>query len=138
MDVIAYNYGGGSQVELGSIAESIWVQGFKMSEARTLQVSKPMNAAAPNIFDRITVLQDFSFAAGRSFDGGSAIADALQFIGSHPATVPHVADLQFKTQGGEIWLRYCGISKVSLQDKKGALVIFGYTITGGTWARTRN
>ena len=135
MDVIAYKYGLADQVELGGIADSIWTNGFKYSQARTLQVSKPINAAAPNIFDRLTRSTDFAFAAGRSF---TKVGDALLFLGSHPDTVPGVADLQF-TQGGQsIWLRFCGIAKVELVTKAGALVVFGYTVTGGTWSKTRN
>jgi len=143
MDVFAFTHGASSKIELGSIADSIWVNGFKFTEERSLQVSKPMNAAAPNIFDRVTVVENFQFAAARSFGGdknpGSlAVAAALEFMGTHPGTVPHVADLQFIQQGGELWLRYCGIMKVELIEKKSALVIFGYTIVGGTWAKTRS
>lgn len=134
MDVIAFPYQGLTGVELGSIADSIWVQGFKSSETRSLQVSKPVNAPAPNIFDRLLRMQDFSFAAGQSFD---TVADALEFIATYPGTVPGVATIQFSQQGGEIWLCYCGITKVELVDKKGAMVVFGHTITGGTWSKTR-
>jgi hypothetical protein len=137
MDVTAFPYQGQTAVELGSIADSIWVQGFKMGETRSIQVSKPMNAPAPNLFDRFTRVQEFSFAAGRSFSGAAAVGDALQFLGSHPAQVPAIADLQFKSQGGEIWLCYCGITRVELIEKKSALVIFSYTVTGGTWSKTR-
>ena len=60
------------------------------------------------------------------------------FFGTHPDTVPALADLQF-TQGGQnIWLRGCGIPRVELVEKRGALIIFGYTIIGGTWSKTRN
>jgi hypothetical protein len=138
MDVLAYNSGLGSSVELGSVVDSIWVSGFKMSEDRTIQVSKPMNAPAPNLFDRLTRTQNFSFVAGRSFTGSNAIAAALQFMGTHAASVPTLADLQFKSQGGEIWLLNCGITKVDLQDKKSAFVAFAYTIIGGTWSLKRN
>jgi len=108
-----------------------------MSEARAVQVSKPINAPAPNLFDRLMRVQDFSFAAGRSFTGSLAVANALEFLGTHPATVPAVATIQFKSQGGEIWLCYCGITKIELVDKKSALVVFGYTVTGGTWSKSR-
>jgi hypothetical protein len=137
MDVIAYTYGAGTQIELGGIIGSIWVQGFKMGETRSIQVSKPLNAPAPNLFDRFTRVQDFSFAAGRSFSGTAAVANALEFLGTHPAHVPTLADLQFKSQGGEIWLCYCGITRVELLEKKSALVVFSYTITGGTWSKSR-
>ena len=135
MDVTAYKYGAIGQAELGSIADQIWTNGFKYSQERVIQVSKPINAAAPNLFDRLTRMVSFQFAAGRSFGN---LGDALNFFGQHPDTVPAVADLQF-TQGGQnIWLRYCGITRVELVEKRGTLVIFGYTITGGTWAQTRN
>ena len=134
MDVIAYTYGASAQVELGGIADSIWTNGFRFSQARTLQVSKPINAAAPNIFDRLTRVNDFSFAAGRAFNN---LGDALIFFGTHPDTVPTVADLQFSQGGQQIWLRYCGIVRVELVTKSGALVVFGYTVTGGTWSLTR-
>jgi hypothetical protein len=134
MDVVAYNYGATGQSELGSIADQIWTNGFKFSQERVIQVSKPINAPAPNLFDRLTRLVNFQFAAGRSF---SNLGDALIFFGTHPDTVPALADLQF-TQGGQnIWLRYCGITKVELVEKRGALVIFSYSITGGTWSSTR-
>jgi len=141
MDVTAYTYGTGNSVQLGNIAQQIWTQGFRFSEDRTIQVSKPINAAAPNLFDRLTRVQNFQFAAGRAFTGTGAtvVAMALQFMTSHPAAVPTVADLQFQTQGnGEAWLRYCAIKKVELVQKVGALVVFGYTIEGGIWASTRS
>ena len=135
MDVTAYNYNASEKIDLGKVADSIWTNGFKFSQARTLQVSKPINAAAPNIFDRLTRLTEFEFAAGRSF---STTGAALLFFGTHPDLVPGVADIQF-TQGGQnIWLRYCGISRVSLVQKSGALVVFSYTITGGTWGKMRS
>jgi hypothetical protein len=135
MDVIAYSYGASDRVELGGIADSIWTNGFRFSQARTLQVSKPINAAAPNIFDRLTRVNDFSFAAGRSF---KTVGEALLFFGAHPDAVPTVADLQFAQGGQQIWLRYCGIARVELVTKSGALVVFGYTVTGGTWSTTRS
>jgi hypothetical protein len=137
VDVTAYQHGSGAKIELGKIAESIWTQGFRLVETRALQISRPINAPAPNVFDRLTRTQDFSFAAGRSFTGIRAIADALQFLGSHPAAVPAVADIQFVTNGAEIWLNYCGIARVELAQKNGALVVFSYTITGGTWSNKR-
>lgn len=138
MDVTAYTTGTGAKIELGKIADSIWTQGFRFSQARTIQVSRPIGATAPNLFDRLLKLNDFSFAAGRAFDGTRAIADALQFLGSHPDQVPTLADLQFVNQGGEIWLNHCGIARVELVEKRSALVVFGYTITGGTWGTKRS
>ena len=138
MDIIAYKTGDGTPIELGSVADSIWVASFKMSEDRTIQISKPMNAPAPNLFDRLTKTQNFSFVAGRSFTGSDAVAKALRFVGTHPAGVPTLADIQFKSQGGEIWLLACGIPKIELQGKNAAFVAFNYTIIGGTWATNRN
>jgi len=135
MDVIAYKYGAGDQVELGGIADSIWTSGFRFSQARTLQVSRPINAPAPNIFDRLTRTNEFSFAAGRSF---KTVGEALLFLGTHPDSVPAVADIQFSQDKQQIWLRYCGIARVELVTKSGALIVFGYTVTGGTWSKTRN
>lgn len=136
MIVNAYSYGTtAAPVLLGDVATAIWSDGFKFSEARHLQVSTPINAAAPNIFDRNNRIIDFGFAAGRSF---STVGAALAFMTSHAALVPAIADLQF-TQGGQIaWLRYCGIQKVELVKKAGAMVVFSYAITGGTWSLTRN
>ena len=134
MDVTAYTYGASDQIALGSIAEQVWTQGFRFTQTRAVQVSRPLNAPAPNLFDRLTRLNDFSFAAGRSF---ANLGAALLFFGTQPARVPALADLQF-TQGGEnVWLRYCGITRVELQEKRGALVIFSYAVTGGTWGSTR-
>jgi hypothetical protein len=142
MDIFAYNYGLGTYVELGCLADSIWTNGFKFSEDRELQFSKPMNASAPNIFDRVLSVENFQFAASRSFGGAGGgslpIAAALQFVRQHSQSVPRIADLQFKQQGGEFWVRYCGISRVELVKKDSALVTFAYTIKGGTFADTRN
>ncbi|HEV2691938.1 MAG TPA: hypothetical protein VG347_03505 [Verrucomicrobiae bacterium] len=138
MDVTAYTYGTGAKIELGAIAEQIWVNGFKYSQDRAIQPSKPINAIAPNLYDRLGRMTDFSFAAGRSFGGSTAVADALAFMTSHADKVPAIADIQFVTQGGEAWLNYCGIKRIELVDKKGALVVFGYPIIGGTWSTKRN
>ena len=136
MDVYAYNSATTppAKIELGVIAEQIWTSGFKFSEERKLQVSNPINAAAPVLFDRNTAIENFSFVAGRSFDGVAAIGDALKFMATHAATVPRLAHLEFTTHGQNVWLRNCGITKVELQDKRGALVVFAYTIVGGTWS----
>ena len=85
MDVIAYDSGTGAQVQLGSIAEQIWTNGFKRTQARTIQVSKPINAAAPNLFDRLTLMETFQFAAGQSFpDVGSADLGASELRPRQP------------------------------------------------------
>ncbi len=135
MDVVAYNCEASGQIELGGIADSIWTQGFKYSQERTIQVSKPINAPVPNLFNRITRTNQFSFAAGRSF---ASVGEALLFLGTHADLVPVLADLQFTSGGQQIWLRYCGIQRIELIEKRGALVIFGYPIIGGTWAKTRS
>lgn len=134
MEVTAYKYGTGEQVKLGSIAEQIWSNGFRYSQERTIQVSKPIGAAAPNLFDRLTKTINFSFAAGRSF---KTVGEALIFFGAHPDQVPTLADLQFSQGNENIWLRYCGIQRVELLEKRGALVVFAYPIIGGTWSKTR-
>ena len=135
MIVTAYTYGTtAAPVLLGDVATEIWTDGFKFTESRKLQVSTPINAPAPNIFDRNNRIIEFGFAAGRSFN---TVGAALAFMTSHAAQVPAIADLQF-TQGGQIaWLQYCGIQKVELVKKGGALVVFSYAITGGTWSLTR-
>jgi len=141
MDVTAYDSTAASPqpVKLGSVVDSIWASGFKFSEDRAIQVSKPINAAVPNLFDRITSTESFQFAAGRSFggpgiDGDAAIAAALLFFGTHPAAVPRLAHLQFTARSQNIWLRGCGITRVELINKNGALVQFSYTVVAGTWS----
>lgn len=134
MDVIAYNSGGGDPVELGSIAEAVWTQGFRFSQERTIQVSKPIGAAVPSLFDRLTRTNSFSFAAGRSF---KTAGEALIFFGTHPDQVPVLADLQFTSGGENVWLCRCGLQRVELVEKRGALVVFSYPVIGGTWGRTR-
>jgi hypothetical protein len=139
MDVTAYDSQGVlPQVPLGAVAQAIWIDGFKFDETRSIQVSKPINATAPNLFDRITAVENFQFAAGRSFGGQNPNGQALQFLATHPGTVPHLANLQFiETADGSgqvSWLKGCGIMKVELVKKSGAYVAFGYTVTGGTWS----
>ena len=134
MDVIAYDSGTGAQVQLGSIAEQIWTNGFKRTQARTIQVSKPINAAAPNLFDRLTLMETFQFAAGQSFpDVGSALLQLATF----PGTVPTLAHLSFAQGNQIVWLGNCGIEKIDLVDKRGALVVFGFSVTGGTWSKSK-
>jgi hypothetical protein len=132
MDVIAYNTATQppKAVQLGAIAQSIWTNGFKRSQERVIQVSKPINAAIPNLFDRIMSLENFQFAAGQSFpDVGSALIN----MATWPASVPRLAYISF-TQGSQTtWLGPCAITKVELVDKRSALVVFGYTIVGGAW-----
>jgi hypothetical protein len=135
MDVTAYTYGGAGKVELGGIVDSIWTNGFKSSEKRVIQFARYFRAPAEIPLDRVTRLQNFSFAAGRSF---ALVADALNFLQTHPPTVPAVADIQFAQQGGEAWLLRTGIEDVDLIRKDGALIIFGYAIKGGVWAKKRN
>lgn len=134
MDVTAYPLAGGPTVPLGAIAQSIWANGFKRSSQRTVQVSKPINAPAPNLFDRLLVLESFQFAAGQSFaDAGGALIQLATF----PATVPTLCNLLFTQDGQTTWLGNCGITEVTLVEKRGALVIFSFTITGGTWSKNK-
>lgn len=141
MDVTAYDTQGVLQpAQLGAVAQGIWINGFKYSEERIIQVSKPINAPVPNLFDRILSLENFQFAAARSFSGTNPLGQALKFLGTHAATVPRLANLLFveAADGSNqtVWLKGCGITKVELVDKKGALVIFAYTIVGGAWSLT--
>lgn len=139
MDVIATDTQGVlSPASLGAVAQAIWIDGFKFDETRSIQVSKPINAPAPNLFDRISSVENFQFAAGRSFSGQNPNGLALKFLGTHPAAVPRLANLQFiETADGSgqvVWLKGCGITKVELVRKSGAYVAFGYTVVGGTWS----
>lgn len=139
MDVTAYDTQGKLQpVQLGAVALGIWTTGFKYSEERAIQVSKPINATAPNLFDRLLSVENFQFAAGRSFSGANPLGQALQFLGTHAANVPRLANLQFleAADGSNqiTWLKGCGITRIELVRKTGALVVFGYTITGGVWS----
>ncbi len=140
MDVTAYPRGDAaagpaSPILLGNIAEQIWTGGWKFSQERSIQVSRPIGAAIPNLFDRITKTMSCSFAAGRSFP---TLGEALLFFGTHPDQVPTLADLQFSQGGEHVWLRNCGIQRIELVEKRGALVIFSYPIIGGTWSPTKS
>ncbi|MGA2750718.1 MAG: hypothetical protein ABSG59_18255 [Verrucomicrobiota bacterium] len=144
MDVLAYDLitPTNPPVVLGSIATQIWVSGFKYTEDREIQPVKLFRASSLTIFDRRLASENFQFAAGRSFTGNQGglnpVAQALQFMYQHPATVPHKATLKFTSQGETFFLQNCGIPKVELLVKKGALVVFGYTITGGTFSIAQN
>jgi hypothetical protein len=81
MDVTAYNYNGSDRIDLGKIADSIWTGGFRFSQTRTIQINRPINAAAPNLFDRFTKLVDFEVACGRAFNN---VGDALIFMARIP------------------------------------------------------
>jgi hypothetical protein len=126
------------QVSLGVVAQAIWVNGFKFTEERTIDVRRPINAKSPNLFDRFMTVENFQFAAGRSFTGQNPIGQALKFLATHPAMVPHLANLQFvETADGSgqvAWLKGCGINKVELVRKTGAYVAFAYTVVGGIWS----
>jgi hypothetical protein len=121
-------------VPLGLIADGIWSGGFKKSQDRTVQVSRPIGATYPNLFDRLTKLENFQFAAGRSFNSQDAIGDALDFMQMHPDRVPTLCNLQFVAGGVARWLRNTSITRVELVTKESALVVFGYTIVGGYWS----
>ncbi|HEV2329250.1 MAG TPA: hypothetical protein VGY56_10720 [Verrucomicrobiae bacterium] len=139
MDVTAYDSNGVlPQVPLGAVAQGIWVNGFKFTEDRMIQVTKPIGASAPKLYDRLMTLENFQVAAGRSFTGQNPIGQALQFLATHPKSVPRLANLQFiETADGSgqvAWLKGCGITKIELVEKYGARVAFGYTIVGGVWS----
>jgi len=136
MDVTAYN----SQVSppqavaLGAIAQGIWTNGFKRSQERLIQVSKPINAPQPNLFDRLMEMENFQFAAGQSF---GTLGDALIAMATWPDQVPHLAHLSFAQGNQVVWLGNAGVSRVELVRKEGALVVFGYTIVGGAWSQQK-
>jgi hypothetical protein len=137
MDLTAYDAQGVlPQVSLGAVAQAIWVNGFKYSEDRVIQVVKPINAPAPTLYDRLMTVESFQVVAGRSFNGTNPNGSALRFLFTHPGTVPRLANLLFlETADGSnqvTWLRGCGITKVELVRKEGAYIAFGYTVVGGT------
>ena len=136
MDVSAFNAAVSPNREtvLGAIAQEIWVNGFRRSQKRTIQVSRPINAPAPNLFDRLTVMEDFSFAAGQAF---ANVGAALIYLATFPATVPTLAHLRFAQGNQYVWLGNCGIEAVELVDKKGALVIFSFKVIGGVWSTNK-
>ena len=136
MDVTAYN----SQttpakaVALGAIAQAIWTNGFKRSQDRTIQVVRPINSTAPDLYDRLTKMENFQFVAGQSF---ALLGDALINLGTWPDQVPNLAHLSF-TQGNQtVWLGNAGIQKVELNNKMGNLVIWAYTVIGGVWSKNK-
>jgi hypothetical protein len=137
VDVTAYDTVTKTPILLGSIATQIWTNGFKSSEDRELQVVKFFRAPAPVVFDRITVTEDFAFAAGRSFAEPHSIGQALIFLGTHRDAVPNVAHILFSADGSTVWLAGCGIQRIELVDKKGALIVFGYHIVAGVWTLTK-
>ncbi len=136
MDVQAYNseLTPPRAISLGAVALGVWASGFRRSQERTIQVSKPINATAPNLFDRLTLLENFQFAAAQSF---SQLGDALANMGTWPGQVPTLAHLSF-TQGNQtVWLGNAGINKIELHEKSGNLVTWAYTIVGGTWSANK-
>lgn len=136
MDVSAFNAGAASsnEIVLGAIAQQIWTGGFKRSQERTIQVSRPINALAPNLYDRLTKMENFQFACGQSF---ADVGAALVFTATQPDKVPVLAHLRFKQGNQYAWLGNAGIQRVELVEKRGALVIFGYTVIGGTWSQNK-
>lgn len=119
-------------VILGSPIEEIWVAGFRGGQRRTIQVSRPINAAAPNLFDRKTKIESFAFAAQRTFTGATAMQEALKFYRLHPSAVPVLAHIKFEQDSQVAWLRNCGIEDVQLVKLNGVTVGFSYSIVGGT------
>ena len=134
MDVTAYNSVNNKSLSLGAIADGVWTSGFKRSQMRSIQVSNPIGATTPNVFDRITKLENFSFAAGQSL---TDLGSAVQFMATWPDQVPNLAHLSFSQGGSIVWLGWCGIEKVELIEKQALLVVFGYTIVGGAWSSNK-
>ena len=129
MDVIAYDINDNNEaIELGSVADGLFVDKLKRRQVRKIQISPPINASHPNFFDREQTDDSFSFVATQSFD---ELGDAAINWLSWPDTVPRLANISF-TQGGEIlWIPNAAIQTVELVDKKGCLVSWSYTIAGG-------
>lgn len=123
-------------VVLGSPIAEIWVNGFRGGQKRTIQVSRPIDAPAPNLFDRKTKMESFAFAAQRTFTGATAMQDALVFQRTHPNAVPVLAHLQFTEDGQAAWLRNCGIEDIQLVKVNGVTVGFSYAIIGGSESLT--
>lgn len=135
MDVTAYDLVSRKPLLLGAVAEQIWVKGFQSSSERGLQIVRAFRAPVPDIYDRVTTTEDFSFAAGRSFGADAdAVGHALEFLATHPKSVPRKANLRFVSGGSGIWLLNCGITNVRLVEKNGAYIAFSYHVAGGTWA----
>ncbi len=130
MDVIATPTGGGQAVPLGSIAEGIWVKGFRSNASRSLEAMLFASALSPVVFDHVGTNRQFSFAAGRSFDDAGK---ALLHLATHPDQVPRRCTLKFTQFQKSVWLTGCGIARIDLVDKSGAYIAFGYDIIGGQW-----
>jgi hypothetical protein len=133
MDVLAYPATGQPTV-LGSIAEHIWTNGFRYDAERAMDFPLYVRGTRPGVIDLENRIITFSFAAGRAFTNAY---DALFFMTTHAGLVPAKGDLEFVVEAKSRWLIDCGISRVSLVEKRGALVVFGYDITGGYWNATR-
>jgi hypothetical protein len=137
MDVTAYDTVSNAPILLGAIAEQIWVNGFRSGSERELQPFKPFRGSSVVVFDRVTVGEDFSFAAGRTFPQPNAVGKALIFLATHRAAVPHLAHLLFSADSSSVWLVACGIRRIELMQKTSALVVFGYHLQGGAWSLTK-
>ena len=137
-EVIAYETGETNGVLLGSVAEQIYVNGYKSSEERNLAAVRLLGGTYDLVQDYDGTTQSFGFAAGRSFgSGGGAVGDALVFLGTHRDEVPRLADIKFTQDNSTVWLLKCGIKAITLVAKNGAEVIFSYDIIGGYWSVTR-
>lgn len=110
MDVSAFDLATSPAKELvlGAIADAIWINGFKRSQKRTIQVSRPVRASAPVLYDRVTKVESFSFVAGQSF---SDAAGGLAQMSTWPDKVPVLAHLRFKSGTDIEWLGNCGDRK---------------------------
>lgn len=133
MDVLAHP-ATGTPVILGSIAEHIWTNGFRYEHDRAMDFPLPVRGTRPEIVDLGNRIVSFSFAAGRSHN---TLFEALTFLATHADLVPSKCDLEFIVENKSHWLIDVGVPKVSLVEKRGALVIFGYDIHGGYWRPTR-
>lgn len=138
MDVTAYETGTNSGVLLGSIAEQYYAYGWKSDEERNLVAVRLLGGTYDRVQDYDGKSQSFSFAAGRSFGGGSgAVGQAWLFLGTHRDSVPRLADIKFVQDEAETWILKCGIKRIQLLAKNGAEVVFEYEIIGGYWAVNR-
>jgi hypothetical protein len=129
MDVEAYDINNGfEQIELGSVEDALWVDKLKREQERSIQESKPINGEYPNYFDRVQTDDVFGFAATKSFDTvGECLLNWLLW----PNQVPRIAHMSFTQDGEIVWVPNCKIGRVTLVEKKGALIIWAYTLKAG-------
>ena len=133
MEIIAYDstIDNPPPIVLGSPIQEFWVNGFRSGQKRTIQMSRPINAARPNLFDRITSEDSDGFAAQRTFTGEDALQQAVLFYRTHKTKVPRLAHVEFREGDQSVWQRNCAITDVNLVKLNGATVGFSYNIVGG-------